>query len=214
MAKSLYSVILMDEVVKEIDRQAMIQNTSRSNLINHILAQYVSYTTPEMRINDVFNTIEQLMKSAEADMVPYVAPHQSTMSLKSSLEYRYRPTIKYEVELYESEEGDSIGRLSVAFRTQSEALINKMNEFFKVWSRTESKLRPTAGIGYALYDGKFVRSINPSKNRDYTSSELANALSKYIRLFDGCMKNYLTGKFTETDIQNSIKAYIVKEVLV
>ena len=95
MAKSLYSVILMDEVVKEIDRQAMVQNTSRSNLINHILAQYVSYTTPEMRINDVFNTIEQLMKSAEADMVPYVAPHQSTMSLKSSLEYRYRPTIKY-----------------------------------------------------------------------------------------------------------------------
>ena len=89
-----------------------------------------------------------------------------------------------------------------------------MNEFFKVWSRTESKLRPTAGIRYALYEGKFVRSINPSKNRDYTSSELANALSKYIRLFDGCMKNYLTGKFTETDIQNSIKAYIVKEVLV
>lgn len=76
MSKSLYSVMLMDEVVREIDRQALQQNTNRSNLINQILAEYVSFTTPEMRISNIFKTIEDFINSCEADIVPYVAPHQ------------------------------------------------------------------------------------------------------------------------------------------
>ncbi len=214
MAKSMYSVILMDEVVREIDRLALVSNTSRSNLINHILAEYVSYTTPEMRINSIFKSIERIINGAQAGMVPYVEPHQSTMSLKSSLEYRYRPTVRYEVELFETEEDGSIGRMSVAFRTQSESLIDKMNGFFTLWCRAESKYRPTANIKYALCDGKFVRSINLVKTRNYTAEELASAISKYIRLFDTCMKNYLADRMDGTDIQNTIKAYTVKEVLV
>lgn len=214
MAKSMYSVILMDEVVREIDRLALVSNTSRSNLINHILAEYVSYTTPEMRINSIFKSIERIINGAQAGMVPYVEPHQSTMSLKSSLEYRYRPTVRYEVELFEAEDDGSIGKISVAFRTQSESLINAMNEFFSVWCRAENKYRPTANIKYALCDGKFVRSINPVRTRNYTAEELASAISKYIRLFDACMKNYLTGKITDADIQNTVKAYTVKEVLI
>ena len=47
MKKSLYSIILSDEVVNEIDRLAYKANTNRSNMINQILAEYVSYTTPE-----------------------------------------------------------------------------------------------------------------------------------------------------------------------
>ena len=50
LQKSLYSLMLMDDVVREIDRLALQQNTNRSNFINQILAEYVSLMTPEKRI--------------------------------------------------------------------------------------------------------------------------------------------------------------------
>ena len=47
MGKSVYSLVLMDEVVDAIDQMAYRNNTSRSNLINQILAEHVSLATPE-----------------------------------------------------------------------------------------------------------------------------------------------------------------------
>ena len=43
MKKSVYSLVLMDDVVDAIDKLAYSMNTSRSNLINQILAEKVSY---------------------------------------------------------------------------------------------------------------------------------------------------------------------------
>ena len=57
MKKSVYSLVLMDDVVEAIDRMAYSMNTSRSNLINQILAERVSYVTPEMRMRDIFSRI-------------------------------------------------------------------------------------------------------------------------------------------------------------
>lgn len=45
MGKSVYSLVLMDEVVDAIDQMAYRNNTSRSNLINQILAEHVSLAT-------------------------------------------------------------------------------------------------------------------------------------------------------------------------
>ena len=61
MKKTLYSLVLNDEVVREVDALAHRMGTNRSNLINQILAEYVNYTTPEQRINEVLSAIEQLM---------------------------------------------------------------------------------------------------------------------------------------------------------
>ena len=61
MKKTLYSLVLNDEVVREVDALAHRTGTNRSNLINQILAEYVNYTTPEQRINQVLSTIEELM---------------------------------------------------------------------------------------------------------------------------------------------------------
>ena len=44
MNKSVYSLVLMDNVVSEVDKMAYEMGTSRSNLINQILAEYVRYT--------------------------------------------------------------------------------------------------------------------------------------------------------------------------
>ena len=201
MKKTLYSLMLNEEVVREVDRMAHQMGTNRSALINQILAEYVNYTTPERRINDILSTIEQLM-APNRDLVPFFAPNTFSMSLKSSLEYKYRPTVKYEVELYRGQE-DAIGELSVVFRTQSTALITAMTEFFRLWKNIEgAHLAPLIGSKpqFALYDGRFTRSISVP-DRNCTSEELASAISEYIKLFDKLMKNYLGGRLSPHEIE-------------
>ena len=202
MKKTLYSLILSDEVVAEVDRLAHRLGTNRSNLINQILAERVGLVTPERRINDIFTAIEQMMMPSR-ELVPFFAPNALTMSLKSSLEYKYRPTIKYEVELCKGE-AESLGELTVVFRTQSSALIGAMTDFFRLWKLIEdTHLSPLLGgdsPAYALYDGKFVRSI-VMPQRDCTPDELASAISEYIKLFDSMMKGYLTGKYDSREVE-------------
>lgn len=202
MKKTLYSLMLSDEVVAEVDRLAHRLGTNRSNLINQILAEHVNLVTPEKRINDIFSAMEQLI-SPSRELVPFFSPNALTMSLKSSLEYKYRPTVKYEVELYRGE-SDALGELTVIFRTQSAALIRLMTEFFGIWKSIEdAHLRPLMGgsaPSYALYDGKFMRSI-AIPDRDCSPQELANVISEYIKLFDAMMKGYLGGRLTGRDIE-------------
>ena len=193
MKKTLYSLMLSEDVVREVDALAHRLGTSRSNLINQILAEYVDYTTPERRINDIFSAMERLI-SPSRELVPFFAPNSQSMSLKSSLEYKYRPTVKYEVELSRGG-GESMGELTVAFRTQSAGLISAMTEFFRLWKRIEdAHLAPrlAAPVRSALYEGTFVRSIAVPE-KDCTAQELAEAISGYIELFDRMLKGYLNG---------------------
>ena len=202
MKKTLYSLMLSDDVVREVDALAHRLGTNRSNLINQILADYVSVTTPERRISDIFHAVEQMLAPSR-DLVPFFAPNALAMSLKSSLEYKYRPTVKYEVQLFRSLEG-SLGELSVVFRTQSAALIEAMTAFFRLWKHIEDKLLApllSQQIDYALYDGKFVRSIAVPRGRDCTADDIAAALSDYIKLFDRLMKGALCGRLDERDIE-------------
>lgn len=208
MKKTLYSLVLNDEVVREVDALAHRMGTNRSNLINQILAEYVNYTTPEQRINEVLSAIEALMAPSR-ELVPFFSPNSYSMSLKSSLEYKYRPTVKYEVELYRGA-GEQIGELTVLFRTQSMALIQGMTDFFRLWKQIEdAHLQPLTGakINYALYDGKFLRSI-AAPDKDCTTQELASALSDYITLFDKLLKGYLADRYSPHEIEGAYCSYL------
>ena len=203
MKKTLYSLMLSDDVVRAVDAMAHQMGTNRSNLINQILADYVSITTPERRISDIFRAVEEML-SPSRELVPFFSPNALTMSLKSSLEYKYRPTVKYEVQLFRSTDGP-LGELSVVFRTQSAPLIEAMTQFFRLWKHTEDRLLAplmTESIDYALYDGKFVRSIAVPRGRDVSADDVAGALSDYIKLFDRLMKGWLSGRYDANDVQS------------
>ena len=171
MKKTLYSLMLNEEVVREIDRMAHRMGTNRSALINQILADYTS-----------------------------VVPHTTSMSLKSSLEYKYRPTVKYEVALY-GDKQEGLGELAVIFRTQSAQLLQSMTQFFRLWKQIEDAHLSGVEPDYALYDGKFVRTLSLPPDHDYTSEEIARAISDYVQLFDRLMKAYLAGKYTPPEIE-------------
>ena len=209
MKKTLYSLMLNDEVVREVDILAHRLGTNRSALINQILAEYVDYTTPERRINDILSTVDRLMQSSR-ELVPFFSPNSFSMSLKSSLEFKYRPTVKYEVELFRGAE-DTIGQLTVLFRTQSDFLIRGMTDFFRLWKQIEdAHLYPLTGMraDYALFDGKFIRSLS-APDRDCTSEELASALSEYIKLFDSLLKARLAGKLDAHDIEAAYYSHMI-----
>ncbi len=198
MKKTLYSLMLSDDVVREIDILAHRMGTNRSNLVNQILAEHVSLRTPEQQINDIFRELHALL-SPSRDIVPFFEPNTPTMSLKSCLEYKYRPTVRYEVELYGVARGNTVGTLSVIFRTQSAQLIDAMASFFKLWRHIEDTyLASEFRHEYALYDGKFTRSIICT--RDMTSRELASAINNFITLFDTLMKRYINGTLDATGV--------------
>lgn len=209
MKKSLYSLTLMDSVVAEIDRLAARQGTNRSNLVNQILADYVSMMTPEKRIDAIFRHIEALAQQGE--LVPYVTPNQRTMSLKSSLEYKYRPTIRYELQLYRIPEG-AIGELNVVFRTQSQALLTEIEAFLRLWVRLESiyvaKLHDKSPVRYELHGNRFTRSLSLPENRDYSDEQLADAISAYVGMFDDLLKGYITGRYPPAELENRYIAYL------
>ncbi len=204
MKKTLYSLMLSDDVVREIDAIAHRRGTNRSALVNQILAEYADLVTPERRIYDIFRQIGEIL-GTDRELVPFVAPNTSTMSMKSSLQYRYRPTVKYSVELYrDRSERQALGELSVVFRTQSAELLDAMDRFFRLWTQIESELissylpRPTE---YALYNGRFTRSIALSGGHDYSTADIASAISAYVRLFDRLMKGCLNGSMTAEDVR-------------
>lgn len=207
MNKSLYSLMLSDDVVREIDRQALRQGMSRSALVNRILAENVGIRTPEMQIDSIFRQIEQLMEGA-GEIVPFFTRGQQSMTLKSSLEYKYRPTVKYSVQLYKSvDQLGRFGELTVNFRTQSQELLSRISSFFGCWKLLEDTCQAPAflpgAIEYALQDGRFVRTLALPKNADYSSEELGDAITEYVKNFDALLKAWLLGKLDFAALEKS-----------
>ena len=167
MSKSLYSLILNDEVVSRIDDVAELAGTNRSSLINRILAEYVSYTTPEQWIRGIFDHLSTILSHTE--LVVPAAYSGSNFAVTTSLAYKYRPTVKYCVKLYESHEG-RIGELKVLYRINSEELLYRIANFFKLFIAVETELSslPTE---YETCSGKFTRTFCVPSGQTYSAEE-------------------------------------------
>lgn len=190
MKRSVYSLVLMDDVVKEIDKLAYSLNTSRSNLINQILAERISFVTPEKRMKDIFSYVEELIDN---EFQINFSPSDTMMSIKSPLMYKYRPTINYSVELFKNNK-EMIGKLKVSFRTQSEKLIDLLINFFEIWVSLENKyLKDFLGENtyFEMAQGKFIRNFHmPIEDKNQTTEKIGNAIGCYIKMLDDMIKIY------------------------
>lgn len=185
MSKSVYSLVLNDEVVDIIDKMARINGLSRSNMIEKILADAINYETPKIWADNIFEEIEKLISKSQS--MRYLSqPSQYMASIMSALDYRYNPAIKYSVELFPS--SDHLGQLKVSLRTQNSILINLMNDFYSLYSYLEKKYYNPKAV--FLYDGaKFVRLFDfPKVN--ITTKQLAENLTLYVKDFDELLNVY------------------------
>lgn len=186
MKKSVYSLVLMDDVIRAVDREAYKRGTSRSNLINQILAEQLSCVTPEMRMREIFGSVAEMVSSSFHIQQQRSA---SLMTLRTALEYKYRPTINYKVEL-ERSPSEYLGTLKVQIRTQSAQLISLFNSFFAYRAEFESSALALLGhVNYRceLSDGCFTRRlINSSLDPDQTGE----AISCYVNDLDRAVQTY------------------------
>ena len=145
-------------------------------------------------MKDVFTSLEQFMD--EQFQIQFM-PSDSMLSIRSPLRYKYKPTIRYSVELYRNP-GSYAGRLKVQFRTQNLQLICLLQSFFEFWiSSLEGKYLPGRihdSIRYELNDGRFSRELLfPPEEQKLTSEEFGNSIAEYIQLLDSMIKEYFAG---------------------
>ncbi len=197
--RSTYSLILMDDVVAAIDRLAMKQGMSRSNLINQLLAEYVSYTTPEQQMRKIFSCLTKQMDSA------FRIQEQSSnavLSILGSIQYKYRPTIRYNIVLYRDIQQDKIGELRVTCRTQNTALLDAMQSFFYFWVKLESFYDPKGAIAQGMYEivpGRFSKQII---RRGVNEDTILGALvGDYIQMFHMVLQSYFRGQQQMLSVQ-------------
>lgn len=196
MKKTVYSLVLSEDVIAEIDRLAYHKGTNRSNMINQILAEYVSYTTPEKRMQQTFRRLEALLDGRDSFHVQ-LGGSDSMLSLRSALDYKYNPTVRYSVELYRTVEAEGgIGELRVALRTQSSTLILYLMQFYKLWNRVEESIFGGPVHCHVEDGGKYVRRLElhalTQGGRPVApgSETLGELIAAYIRTFDAALKAY------------------------
>ena len=206
--KTLYSLLLDENVVRAVDQLAHRQGRSRSALVNQLLAEQLGLMTPERRIGEVLQALDTLFRP-DPELIPFFVPTSLSMYMKSALDYKYRPTVKYEVELYRGE-ADSVGQLCVSFRTQSAELLAAMGAYFRLWQQLEETYLPPL-LGHAptsaAYEGKFLRSLSLPR-RECSAEELAEAISGYVHLFDKLLKSYLSDRLTPAEIGQHYAAWV------
>lgn len=193
MSKSVYSLVLTDEIVRAIDSLAYRMNTSRSALIDRILAEKLSMQTPEIRMRNIMKNIGSFFDD-EIFRLQTVAG-DGGMLIKSPLPYKYKPTIRYSVELLR--EDRYLGRLKVSFRTQNMALMELMNDFLTCFANIErSHLSHFDGIDVVMQidNDKMVRMLNKPIIKDGRSVSdpnlIAEAIADYVNFLDRAIKLY------------------------
>ncbi len=195
MGKSVYSLALSDEIIAEIDRLAYHNNTNRSGLINSILAEYLQLSTPEQRMREVFDRMEQLLLSTEAEHPVFQLlnlPSDTMFNLRSAIRYKYNPTARYSVELYRQPKDGALGELRVSIRTQNRNLIEAMKQFSELWNDVESKYRE---VEASVDDqGRISRKLHLTFRNENTEEvsglTVGDVLSQYITTFDQGLKTY------------------------
>lgn len=193
MSKSLYSLLLDDEVVEKIDKMARINGMSRSNMIETVLAGAVGYETPKMRAGNIFEEIEKLLSTSGS--MRYLANQSQYMaSIISALDYRYNPAIKYSVELFPNSK--HLGQLKVTLRTQNSILIDLLSDFFNIYAYIE-KTHYNEDALHIYEANKFTRLFNFPKT-PITTKELAESLTVYVKHFDELLNLY----FNNLDSKN------------
>ncbi len=187
MSKSVYSLLLNDEVVELVDKLARVNGLSRSNMIEKVLANAVGYETPEIRANNIFGEIERLL--SRSNTMRYLEQPSSYMaSIMSALSYRYNPAIRYSVELFPK--SSHLGQLKVTLRTQNPTLIEHMSDFYRLFAFLEKKYYNENARH--IIDGARLTRLFTFTAQTVSTKELAEHLTDYVKDFDELLSLYFS----------------------
>ena len=114
------------------------------------------------------------------------------MTLRTALQYKYNPTVRYSLEL--SRDNQSVGTLRVSLRTQNSRLIMAMVNFYGLWDTVETAF---LGRQQSMVDGErylrvlVLQSTGP-QGLLLGSEALGELIADYIATFDAALKFYFS----------------------
>lgn len=200
MGKSVYSVVLSDEVIRLVDNVALKSGKSRSTMINEILADYVGVSTSKQRVDEILAVVTEAFVPHQRMRV--LKRQESTIDFLSALDYRYNPRVTYSVEFFTG--GESTCRLKIAMRTTNIELISLLNEFFADYIKLETHY--SGKDNFSVIDGKLYRTLD---FKDYkTSTEIALKISEYVNNIDTLINHYVQDCLIEKQKENLISRYL------
>lgn len=186
MAKTVYSLVLADEIVQAVDALAAQKGMSRSTLVNQILAEYAHVSTPEMRAQEMLDAVRQL---AEQGGIRSQTQTGGRLILRTALSYKYNPALSYTVQ-WQEEEG-SFGRLQVALRSQNAAVLSCFDAFFLLWQQWEQLYMDTPPAAHQQGNQalRYQRALRyPAQP---TGAEaLGESVAAYIMGMDSCLRMF------------------------
>ncbi|MEE1397897.1 hypothetical protein [Ruminococcus sp.] len=205
MKRSMYSLILSDDIVAAVDALAAQKGTSRSNYINQVLAKHVQCITPEQQMQRVFANLTHQMD--EAFRIQEQGSN-ALLSILGSVQYKYRPTIRYRVELLRNMQQEKVGRLKISCRTQNQTLLDAMAQFFRFWVKLEQKYDADSACAQGLYQiesGCMTMAL--LRSGAATDEQLGEIVGNYIRMFHAVLQSYFAG------IQQDISGTVLSRAL-
>lgn len=217
MSKQIYSLVLSDQVIEKIDREALIKGSNRSQIINDLLCQNLGIWTPDLKMNRVMDLMTETLREIET-MQMVSASHGNTIQLRTSVAYKYNPKLKYVVEM-SGKAHPTMAVLKIYSRTTSELFLQALVMFFGYLNDFEERieasinLREVVSKGYLFEEKRFVKEIQCDwVTKDVEAEAIAIYLSNYIQFLDESIKMYFNAygnwQFIDQQMNALYKKYL------
>lgn len=105
MTKTMYSLILTDEVIERIDRLAYEKGMSRSQMVDHLLAREVGLSTPEQQTRLIVRHAADRMSENVPSLQLHIRSDLGSMEIATFVKFKYNPSIKYSFDILASDGG-------------------------------------------------------------------------------------------------------------
>jgi len=191
-----HMIRVLDSVMRRLQVMSNEKDVPVDDLINQALGDFLSFHETGVNLFDIINSIENHLASAK-HFVTDVDLYNYAISVKSPIRYVYRPELKYQITVSQSD-SISIGKMSVALRTNDIDTSRRFMAFVNLWIGLEEKyISSREQIEYISYAGYFGRKVYlPASDRHISGQAIGEAISDYISAFDQLLKYY----FARTEI--------------
>ena len=180
--KSVYSLVLSDEIIAGVDEAAVKAGVSRSQFVNDCLAEKLGVFTHKRKVESIFAEVVEAIEASSKMRAERT--RRSCLDLLSALNYKYNPRVTYTVEILG--ENHTKGRLKIALRTTNPVLLNMTERFFSDFIAVEKLSGATAQ--YYVEDGKLVRTLDFSR---VSGEDVPLSITRFVGALDKLFNVYV-----------------------
>lgn len=204
MKKSIYSLVLLDDVVEAVDQLAYRKNTNRSQLINDLLAERLGLLTPRQQVMHVMERISDMVGNEQIQVKS--KNDYGSLQFGTFIKYKYKPSIRYSFEFNVSNEHERYAVLKIQSRSKSEELNKHLDRFFSAMCYIDQKRFPE------IYQREIINKTHVNSNNRFSREFLrgipldkvddeavAEYLSCYLLMMDHAL-NYYFGHYDHDNV--------------